>query len=189
MNARVNIEGLGKTTHDEMYFSSGMFSSQVSHVDGENILLKDGITAKQAFSCLIEVLVDDVVSVCKLMDGQHYVIAVLSRQDKSQQTIQTPGVKQLSITADSIRILGKTRVQTIAGQTLSMICVGGRIATHAKELIQHAACNLISKARNHFNHAEHYAVKAQDLVSIQGQHNLIEAQKEMRLNAEHINMG
>lgn len=189
MNARVNIEELGRTAQNDIHFSSGVFSSVVCHVDDEKIQLKDGTYARQAFSCLVEVVADDVVSVCKLMDGQQYVISILSREEKSQQTIQTPGVKSLSITADSIRILGKTRVQTIAGQTLSMICIGGRVATHAKELIQTATCNLISKARNHFNHADHYAVKAQDLISIQGQHNLIEAQKEMRLNAEHINMG
>ncbi len=165
-----------------------LFTHTVIEIEKNRILLDNGDFALQGYSCLIEVAVGDYVMVSHSNLG-NYIVAILERNDRSEQVIATAGVQQVSLRAQNIHMVAEDSINQFAGKNIHLASPYGAILTQAKNMMTHISETLVQTAQRWMNRSNHSQIESRELLTIRSRHGLVEAQKDLRINAEHINMG
>ncbi len=147
--------------------------------------------ARQAFSCLVTPKVNDVVT-CYCQDGQWYVLAILHRPNYNKPAagqIGLPGHGPLAIEASQLTLNSGSELQLNSVGDISLCSAGGSIKQWAANLYQTVQESLVQLSRHFVNRAENTDLQASQVMKSHGAYQMITADKDIKVDADRINMG
>ena len=156
--------------------------------DDGDCLLGNGARAARAVSCLVEPLAGDRVLASAGADGRWHVLHILAREAGGAAHVSVPGADALA--------LRQQRVSLHAVEALEMACAGDASLTSARTLSINArslfctvAGTLIEQAAQYVGRMGQYLLDARELLRLHGQHALITAERDVKVDGERISMG
>jgi len=157
----------------------------------EQWLLETGQLTARAFSCLLLPQVGDLVLYAQDPVGNSHILAVLERinPNSTPHHLNLPHTQNIALTADKLALLAKTELSLDSGQDIQVNAPAGCIRLLAKDLFQTIGQSLIQLCKNCIQRSEQHDISAQQLLKTHARHQINTADKEIRLDAERINMG
>lgn len=156
--------------------------------DDGDCLLGNGARAARAVSCLVEPLAGDRVLASAGADGRWHVLHILAREAGGAAHLSVPGADALA--------LRQQRVSVHALEALELACAGDASLTSARTLSINArslfctvAGTLVEQAAQYVGRMGQYLLDARELLRLHGQHALITAERDVKVDGERISMG
>lgn len=156
--------------------------------DDGDCLLGNGVRASRAVSCLVEPRAADRVLASAGADGRWHVLHILARE--------AGGAAQLSVQGADALALRQQRVSLHAVEALELACAGDASLTSARTLSINArtlfctvAGTLVEQAAQYVGRMGQYLLDARELLRLHGQHALITAERDVKVDGERISMG
>ncbi len=156
--------------------------------DDGDCLLGNGVRASRAVSCLVEPRAADRVLASAGADGRWHVLHILTRE--------AGGAAQLSVQGADALALRQQRVSLHAVEALELACAGDASLTSARTLSINArtlfctvAGTLVEQAAQYVGRMGQYLLDARELLRLHGQHALITAERDVKVDGERISMG
>ncbi|KKB61297.1 hypothetical protein WM40_23990 [Robbsia andropogonis] len=152
-------------------------------------LLDDGRVAYQALSCLIRPEVGDHVLVATCQNDASYILHVLHRTDAKQVQLSVPGAEMLRIEQARIQL---TAIESIALDALSDVeirAATGTLNLAARNLFTSAQDTLVENVGQFVGRADRYLLEVNELLCLHGQHAIITADEDVKVDGERISMG
>lgn len=156
--------------------------------DDGDCLLGNGVRAARAVSCLVEPLAGDRVLASAGADGRWHVLHILAREAGGAAHVSVPGADALA--------LRQQRVSVHAVEALELACAGDASLTSARTLSINArslfctvAGTLVEQAAQYVGRMGQYLLDARELLRLHGQHALITAERDVKVDGERISMG
>lgn len=156
--------------------------------DDGDCLLGNGARATRAVSCLVEPLAGDRVLASAGADGGWHVLHILARETGGAAHVSVPG-------ADAL-VLRQQRVSLHAVEALELACAGDASLTSARTLSINARSlfctvsgTLVEQAAHYVGRMGQYLLDARELLRLHGQHALITAERDVKVDGERISMG
>jgi hypothetical protein len=156
--------------------------------DDGDCLLGNGARATRAVSCLVEPHAGDRVLASAGADGRWHVLHILARE--------AGGTAQLSVQGADALALRQQRVSLHAVESLELACAGDASLTSARTLSINArtlfctvAGTLVEQAAQYVGRMGQYLLDARELLRLHGQHALITAERDVKVDGERISMG
>lgn len=169
--------------------AAGQYELRIAVVfeDG-GCLLGNGARAVRAVSCLVELRAGDCVLAVAGADGRWHVLHVLARE--------AGGVAQISVQDADALAIRQQRVSLHAVDQLELACAGDASLTSARTLSINArtlfctvAGALVEQAAHYVGRMGQYLLDARELLRLHGQHALITAERDVKVDGERISMG
>ncbi|TQV87448.1 DUF3540 domain-containing protein [Aliikangiella coralliicola] len=144
--------------------------------------------AQKSFGCLIEPQVSDQVLIIQQADKM-YISQIISREGGNQATLSLPQAEKVTLHAQQLNLssIEKTQIQTQGD--LELLSCGGKILTNATQIVFNAIETLVQLARNSIHRATNIDQQAEVLIRNHSQYQLVTASKDIKIDAERINMG
>ena len=169
--------------------SQGAFHAHIECVlPGRDCLLDDGRQARVAASCLLAPQSGDYVCGVELR-GMCYVTDVLEQADPCVLTLGGTHVDKLRLVTRVCEVLATEAISLHAGRDCSLAAAKGAVSLSGNRIVALAADSLIQSARHAFTRAQHVFLDASQLLQSRGQRQVITASKELKVDAELIQMG
>jgi hypothetical protein len=156
--------------------------------DDGDCLLGNGARAARAVSCLVEPLAGDRVLASAGADGRWHVLHILARE--------VGGAAHVSVLGADALALRQQRVSVHATEALELACAGDASLTSARTLSINArtlfctvAGTLVEQAAQYVGRMGQYLLDARELLRLHGQHALITAERDVKVDGERISMG
>ncbi|MCY7293845.1 DUF3540 domain-containing protein [Alteromonas sp. a30] len=159
-------------------------------------------SAKKALSCLLNPELGD--QVLYYQQGEHsWIVSVLESECDAMQAASNEQKNsttkdriisinnQAPITLETARftVNAKDSISMNAAQNIQLTAVLGKLSISARSLIQSVQESCISLAKHWLNRAEYIDQEAEKLLKTHAQHQLMTAEKDVKVDAERINMG
>ncbi|MBE1301724.1 MAG: DUF3540 domain-containing protein [Alteromonadaceae bacterium] len=172
-------------------FQICMHQSEIIEVRGEEYVLNNNVVALRATGCLIEPQMGDQVLYWQ-QQQQAFITMVLQQKDK-----QAPGIRKLSVpNHQGLVINAKNMVFNVAQklqmnvlQEINFNAAVGKINHYAQSMLQSVQGSLIQLSNQYLNKSEHIDFEAKKLLKSHGEQQLITASKDLKMDADRINMG
>lgn len=154
--------------------------------------------AVRAFSCLIQPQVGDVVLYTNVLDvadslqQKSYILSILKRElidDDAVSQLSVPDKKSIRLEAHKIEVFGQHGVELNSAKDMSLNAPVGRLSISASHLLHSIQNTLIQMCKQMFNRSQEYDLNVEQLLKTHSRHQIITADKEIRMNADRINMG
>ena len=154
----------------------------------DRVLLDNGESAKISVSALVQVEVGDLVLVSRSGDYR-FIISILDRNNRHCLQLHSAGATKMTVQVPELIFVAEKSISQYAGEKIQLACPKGSILTQAKNVMATVTNNLVHTAARFFSRSDQTQIEASELMTIRTEHGLIEARKDLRMNAEHINMG
>lgn len=186
------------------HLDGNMKTAQVTHIDKNNVVLNGNIAAKQALSCLVRPQLGDLVLYFKA-DNHAWVTAILSGKSNNEMTqemdsngrkgalkdriISLSNNQGMSVETRSFNVNASEDISLHAVNKVQFTAVLGQLSISAKSLVQSIQDSCIQLAKHWLNRAEYIDQEAEKVIKTHAQHQLMTAQKDVKVDAQRINMG
>lgn len=164
-----------------------------SHVavvlDEHCYLLDDGRLARQAASCLLKPEVGDKILTVSSREGDNYIVHVLSRARDDIAQLSVPGTQELVIRQTQISLAATNQVSLHALRDVEVVAATGNLTLSARNLFATVHDTLVQTVRHYVGKAEQYLLDVRQLLKMHGQHALITAEQDIKVDSERISMG
>jgi hypothetical protein len=158
-------------------------------IDDKHCVLDDGSTATRAMSCLIEMQVGDRVLTLLTSAGDCFVLHVLARQQIDSVTVSAPGADLLRIQQAAVVLASTGRIALHALKDVEINACGGALRVTARDMFQNVSGAFVENVRQYVGEAEHYLLEVKQLLRQHGQHVMVTAESDVKVDAERISMG
>ncbi len=183
------------TTHHKFTGSTaapGMICYQakiISQLSDELWLLDNGKQVNRAFSCLIPPQSGDWV-IYTDVGGKAVVTTILSREqtDKSAN-ISLPHKQDMQLAAKKLQLTGEHSLELISAGDISINASMGKLLVTVKDMVQQIQHSFIQRCKQLISRMEMMDVEASQMMKSHSRHQMMTADKDIRINAERINMG
>lgn len=152
------------------------------------VVLSCGRKARRATSCLVQVCAGDKV-LCVEEHDEVYILSVLSRSGTPDLEIQPEEGNSISLVARHVNVQAASELKLQAGREISIAAPLGKLTVVVHDLFQTVHQSLVSHARNWFSRADHVDHRADKLLRSHAMHQVLTADREIRVDASRINMG
>lgn len=168
----------------------------VTEVTDEQLVLEQSLPAKLALSCLLQPQVGD--SVLFHQDNeQRWVIAVLAAGEASSHGRRGDASDRELAVANSTLTLNTQKFTVNSAQgihfnslkDISLNAALGQLKVNAKSMLQSVQQSLVQLSKHFFSKADVIDVHASQLAKSHAVHQLITAEKDLKMDADRINMG
>jgi hypothetical protein len=158
-------------------------------LDDNRFLLDDGRLARQALSCLVTPEAGDRVLAAASALGEHYVVHVLARAAGAAVRLEAPGADELRIVQPRIALQATDEIALRSLRGVEVTAATGVLALNANNL--HCTVNesLVESMRNYVGQADQYLLEAAGLLRLQGEHAMLLAERDVKVDAERISVG
>ena len=166
----------------------------MTELTDESWLLDNGLTAKRTFSCLVKPLEGDNVLTIE-SENQVYILSILTRLDVTvgnkciSSKISLPDEGSLQLVSNQLELHSKNKISLLSAGDIDVNAAIGKISINAKHFFQIIQQSLIQTCKQMIGRAEQIDLAASKLLKTNARHQIITADKEMRVDAERINMG
>lgn len=156
------------------------YGGLITHFDtfSNSWVIDDIFGATCAVNLLVQPCVGDTVCFVE-MDKEYYITQLLSRKDE---------VNTLTIASDKKMHWQAPELKFTAFENLEFISLN-KMAVMSKNYVMSVANTMIQQAENLLQKVGQYSLSAKGLLRVHGKHQVITAEKDVRIDAERINMG
>ncbi len=170
----------------------------IEQLDSERWQLDNHTLAVRAFSCVIQPQVGDLVLYTNVLDvadslqPKSYILSILKREfidDDAVSQLSVPDKKSIRLEAHKIEVFGQQGVELNSAKDMSLNAPIGRLSISASHLLHSIQNTLIQMCKQMFNRSQEYDLNVEQLLKTHSRHQIITADKEIRMNADRINMG
>lgn len=162
-----------------------------SQFSDEGWLLDDVHQACRAFSCIVKPHVgDQVLYAC--CAGQNQIVAILNRvevHNEEPANLSLPEQQSVLFEADSLDFFGKNKLTISSYGNIEINALIGKLMCSARDILQSIQQSFVQISKQVICRTEHLDVSASKLSKSHARHQIITADKEMKVDAERINMG
>lgn len=163
-------------------------TATVASSEGAHLRLLDGSVAKLGASCLLQPVPGDLVLVAQT--AQAFVVSVLQRVPQSTTCeLGIPGVERIALAAPELSIQAERRLCLSALLECEVTAAAGVLRLNAQNLVSTVADSIVEVADELITQAKVITHRAEELLSTLAKRQLWVAEKEMRVDAETIQMG
>lgn len=141
-------------------------------------IIDDVYSATCAVSLLIQPCVGDTVCFVEMAE-EYYITQLLSRKNE---------IETLTISSDKKMHWQAPELKFTAFENLELISLD-KMALMSKNCVMSVANTMIQQAENLLQKVGQYSLSAKGLLRVHGKHQVITAEKDVRIDAERINMG
>jgi len=152
-------------------------------------LLDNGMRACRALSCLLEPQAGDRVLAAASADGIVHVLHVLSRENNANARLSVPGADHLALTQRRIGIHASERIEVGCAGDVAITAAAGTLALEGRNLFATATDAIVQQASNFVGKFAQYLLDARGLLRLHGEHALITAERDVKVDGERISMG
>lgn len=160
-----------------------------SVLDAERCLLDDGRVAKRAASCLLQLLPGDRVLVAAVAAGERHVVHVLERSAAADASLSVAGAPTLALRAPAVSLEATSRVALRSLGDVDVTAAAGSLNLQARNVFTHAADAIVQHAEHWVGRLGHAMLEARQLLRLHGQHTIVTAAKDVKIDGERISMG
>lgn len=180
--------------------SGNMKAGEISHIEGDYFVIEGSLPAKQALSCLLKPKVGDQVMYWNNAD-ERWILAVLATSDKNtdeehlevdqhqHRELSIPGNLGMQIQTRQLTVNAHRSIDLNTMGDINLNAVIGKLCLSAKSCVQTIQDSLIQMARHVINRADYIDHQAEKVLKSHASHQLITAEKDVKIDAERINMG
>lgn len=156
---------------------------------GDRFLLDDGRLARQALSCLVGPEIGDRALVAASGNGDCFIVHLLARAAPAPVRLGVPGAHELRIVQPRIALQASEEIALQSLRAVEVSAATGTLALNANDL--HCTVNetLVQTARNVVAQAGHYLLQSSGLLRLQGQHAILVAEHDVKVDGERISVG
>lgn len=162
-----------------------------SQLSNESWLLNNTHPTCRAFSCVIKPIVGDKVLYTSSSDGNH-IISILTRaieHNERSHDMSLPEQQAILFKAKAIDLFGKKKLTLSSIGDIEVNALLGTLKCHAKNLFQSIQKSLIQTSKQMVSRSEHIDLSSTKLLKTHSRHQIITADREMKIDADRINMG
>lgn len=175
--------------------ATSMKAGVISHMDGEYFIIEGSLPAKQALSCLVKPRVGDQVMYWNNVDDR-WILAVLTctnnitEQDNvDAREVSLPGNAGMQLQAKKFTVNAQDDIHLNSLGNIALNTVVGKLSFNAKSCIQTIQDSFINIAKHMINRADYIDQQAEKVLKSHASHQIITAEKDVKVDAERINMG
>lgn len=158
-------------------------------LDSSHWLLASGSVVKRAASCLLLPEKDDVV-LCSTDDAGEtgFILAVLEKAqcDEAKLTVEA---EKVSLIANQLQLSAAKKADIQSLGDISINAFNGKLSLFAKTLLQQVQENLMQVCRHFIGRSEWFDRHTTQLARSHAKQQICTAEKELRMDADRINMG
>jgi hypothetical protein len=152
-------------------------------------LLGNGMRAQRALSCLIEPQPGDRVLAGLCVDGIAHVLHVLAREPGGCAHLSVPGADALALRQRRVGIHALERVDIASAGDVAIAAAAGTLALEGRNLFATATDAIVQQAAHFVGKVGQYLLDARGLLRLHGEHALLTAERDVKVDAERISMG
>jgi cellobiose-specific phosphotransferase system component IIB len=156
------------------------FSGQISGYDASTncYVLDHQFEASCAVSLLVKPQIGDRVCFVEV-DNLYFINQILSREDKSAE---------LTLHSQQNIHMIAPQVKFTAFEKLELVSLN-KVAIISKDYVMSAANSMIQQASSLIQQVEQFSLTAKGFLRLNGKHQVITAEKDVRIDGKRINMG
>ncbi|BFM48672.1 DUF3540 domain-containing protein [Marinomonas sp. THO17] len=141
-------------------------------------VIDDVFVAKGAVSLLVQPCLGDKVGFVGIAE-EYYISHIFSRSSEAEE-LTIASDKKMHWLAPELKFTGTENIELLSLNKIGMI---------SKDYVVSVSNTLLQQAQSLLQHVGHYSVNAKGLLNIRGKQQIISAEKDVRIDAERINMG
>lgn len=157
--------------------------------DDGGCLLDDGRRARRAVSCLVELQPGDRLLVAACADGEAHVLHVLGRQPGGEAALSVPGAQALALRQRRLALHAHERVDIGSAGDIAVSAAGGSLSLEGRSVFVRAVDALVQQAEHLIGRVGQYLLDARGLLRLHGEHALLTAERDVKVDADRISMG
>lgn len=144
--------------------------------------------AERAFSCVVEPEIGDHVVYCEAAK-KRYILSILQRTVQSAMNLNGPENNEMILSSKRLSVISQTAVDIAARDEIALTSYAGTIMMTAQNLAESIADTVVRTVRNLIVKAVQISADAEQVCRVHGCHQIITADKDIRIDGERINMG
>jgi hypothetical protein len=157
--------------------------------DDGSCLLGSGQRARRALSCLVEPEAGDRVLASVGGDGLCHVLHVLGRADAATVRLSAPGADAIALRQRRIALHAGESLRMGSAGDASITAAGGTLALEGRNVFMTAVDGIVEQAAHMIGKFGQYLLDASQLLRLHGEHALITAARDVKIDGERISMG
>ena len=150
-------------------------------------LLDDGRVARQALSCLITPEVGDKVLVAA--GAELHVLHVLQRSEPALAELSAPGVTELRLCQTRLVLQAAEQLGLHSLHNVDIAAAAGLLSLHADNMSTTVSQALVQSVRHYVGSAEQYLLDVSALLRLHGQHTMLYADQDVKVDGQRISVG
>ena len=182
----------GATASNNAEFNQvNYFQAKITKQLGEETWqLENRKIVQRAFSCLIQPQVGDTV-VCVSHDDKTSITAILERTELETNTtkLSLSQDTELELSAKKLSLLAKTEMELTSAGDMSLNSAFGKLFMLSTDLIQQIQHSFIQTCKQFISRTEYTDMQAKEMLKSHSRNQIMTADKDIRVDAERINMG
>lgn len=151
-------------------------------------LLGNGTRAVRAVSCLVEPQAGDRV-LASAGEGGAHVLHILARTDGDDARLSVHGATGLSLRQGRIALHAAESLELASGVDASVSAVSGTLSLAGRNLFSTFADTIVEQASHRIGKVGQFLLEARQLLRLHGEHALITAERDVKVDAERISVG
>ena len=172
----------------ENTFETAMFKGEVTAVDHQEFVLNGHVKARQALSCLLLPHQGD--TVLYWLDGDSaWILNVLASNHSNGRELSLPQQQDLRINGNNLVLNAANKLTINALNELNFNVALGKINQCAKSMYQMVQQSFVQLTKHYINKSEYLDLQAEKLLKSHATQQLITAEKDIKMDADRINMG
>ena len=160
----------------------------VSSVGENQFLLRSGEIAKRAFSCIVMPEIGDEV-LCTNDGSEHLILQILSRHSKSECAISPLGNSEMTVTAKVFSVNALKKIEFRSFGDFKIDVPIGKLVMNVEDLFQIARKSFVQLGEQLLTKAKNWHIRTEGSLVSDSDNHIITAKRDIRIDAERINMG
>ena len=169
--------------------STSLIETRIAVVfDDGRCLLANGSRAERALSCLVEPVAGDRVLVCA-GEGGAYVLHILARPGNVDAHLSVPGADSVSLRQPRIAMMAAESLELASAADASLSAVSGTLSLTGQNLFSTFTDTIVEHASHCIGKFGQCLLEARQLFRLHGEHALITAERDVKVDGERISVG
>lgn len=180
----------------ESTFESALMAGKITSVRQDGQLLINGhVQAQRALSCLLVPSQDDLVLYWLDVPGDEnsspkaWVISVLSSAHNNAKEIALPDNQDVKLNANNVIVNAADSIKLNAVKEININVALGKLNECARSMCQMVQGSMVQLTKHLISKSEYLDFTAQKLLKSHATQQLITAEKDIKVDADRINMG
>lgn len=174
----------------ENTFERPLFAGKVTGcIDSENLTINGHISTKRALSCLLMPQTGDTVLYWKDDQNTAWIISVLSAENLQEREVSLPQNAGLKINTENLTVNASGAIKLNAMKEINLNVALGKLTECARSACQMVHGTLVQFTKHLINRSEYLDLHAEKLLKSHATQQLITAEKDIKMDADRINMG
>lgn len=174
----------------ESTFERPMFAGKISSVSASGDFIVNGhIETQRALSCLITPCVGDLVLYWKDNQDHGWIISVLSAENPQERELSLPQNAAIKVNTKQLTVNASDSIKLNAIKEISLNATLGKLSECARSFYQLVQGTLVQHTKHLINRSEYLDFHAEKLLKSHAAQQLITAEKDIKMDADRINMG